>query len=144
MFMDAQNLFTATAMDLSTTNGSIVYGDQTINLGSTKDPGGGRPMYMVIVIDEAFASASSTGTVVFALVDEADVDICDSGSIEIVQTDPLVVTRLPLGKVIVIPIPAGLITQQYLGVRGKVGTDTIDTGTVTAFLALDPLSNLGA
>ncbi len=144
MFMDAQNLFTATAMDLTETNGTIVYGDQTIDLGSTKDPGGGRPIYLVIVVDTAFTSSSSTATVVFALVDEADVDVCDSGSTEILQTDPLVVTRLPLGKVIVIPVPAGLITQRYLGFRGKVGTDTIDTGTVTAFLALDPLSNLGA
>lgn len=144
MFVDAQNLFTATAMDLTETNGTEVFGDQTIDMGSTKDPGGGRPIYLIICVDTAFTSASSTATVVFALVEDPDVDVCDTNSPEIVQTDPLVVTRLPLGKVIVIPVPAGLITERYLGFRGKVGTDTIDTGTVTAFLALDPLSNMGA
>ena len=143
MFMDAENLFTATAIDLEGTNGGVVYGDQAINMGSTKDPGGGRPMYMVIVIDEAVTSANSTGTIVFALVDEEDETITTT-SVEIVQTDPLLVTRLTLGKVIVIPIPAGIITQQYLGVRITIGGEDTTAGTATIFLALDPLSNMGA
>lgn len=142
MFVDSQCLL-GEDMDLSAGSASIIYGAYAYNLGSTKDPGGGRPIYMVIVIDEAMTSANSTGTVVFALVDEEDETI-DSGSVEIVQTDPLLVTRLTLGKVIVIPIPAGIITQQYLGVRATIGGETTTAGTATVFLALDPLSNMGA
>ena len=142
MFVDAQCLL-GDGMDLSTTSGSVVYGAYAYNLGSTKDPGGGRPIYMVIVIDVAMTSATSIGTVVFALVDEEDSTI-ESSSVEIVQTDPLLVTRLTLGKVIVVPIPAGIITQQYLGVRATIGGETTTAGTATVFLALDPLSNMGA
>lgn len=144
MYVDKENLFTNTALDLEGSDGGIVYGDRTIDMGSTKDPGGGRPIYAVICIDEAVTSANSTGTITFAVVDEGDVDVCDSGSIEIVQTDPLLVTRLTLGKVIVLPIPAGLITQRYLGVRATIGGEDTTAGTCTVFIAVDPFTNPGA
>jgi len=140
MYVDKELLFTATAMDLSTTSGSVVYGDCAINLSATTDIGKGRTVYAVFVIDVAMASATSTGTVVFAVVDEEDNEI-DSGSVEIVQTDPLLVTRLTEGKVIAIPIPANLITQQYLGVRATIGGETTTAGTCTAFLALEAQTN---
>jgi len=140
MYVDKELLFTATAMDLSTTSGSVVYGDCAINLSANTDIGKGRTVYAVFVIDVAMASANSTGTVVFAVVDEEDNEI-DSGSVEIVQTDPLLVTRLTEGKVIAIPIPANLITQQYLGVRATIGGETTTAGTCTAFLALEAQTN---
>ena len=140
MYVDKELLFTATAMDLSTTSGSVVYGDCAINLSANTDIGKGRTAYAVFVIDVAMASANSTGTVVFAVVDEEDNEI-DSGSVEIVQTDPLLVTRLTEGKVIAIPIPANLITQQYLGVRATIGGETTTAGTCTAFLALEAQTN---
>jgi len=140
MYVDKELLFTATAMDLSTTSGSVVYGDCAINLSAVTDIGKGRPVYAVFVIDVAMASAGSTGTVVFAVVDEEDETI-DTNSVEIVQTDPLLVTRLTEGKVIAIPIPANLITQQYLGVRATIGGETTTAGTCTAFLALEAQTN---
>lgn len=143
MYVDNENLFTATAIDLEGTNGAIVYGDQAINMGSTKDPGGGRPMYMVICIDEAVTSATNIGTIVFTLLDEEDNTITTT-SVEIVQTDPLLVGRLTLGKVIVLPIPFGLITQQWLGVKITIGGEDTTAGTATIFLALDAFTNPGA
>jgi len=140
MYVDKELLFTATAMDLSTTSGSVVYGDCAINLSAVTDIGKGRPVYAVFVIDVAMASATSIGTVVFAVVDEEDETI-DTSSVEIVQTDPLLVTRLTEGKVIAIPIPANLITQQYLGVRATIGGETTTAGTCTAFLALEAQTN---
>ncbi len=140
MYVDSLLLF-SDGQDLSQSTGDF-YSTKVLNLGSTKDPGGGKVMYLVIVVDEAFTSSSSTATVKFSLIDEADTTL-DSSSVEIVSSDTLIVTRLTLGKAIVIPIPFGLITQQYIGVRYDIGTDTTTAGTVTAFLALDPFTNPG-
>lgn len=141
MYVDAQCLL-ADGLDIGV-GASNVYGTYAYNLGSTKDPGGGRPLYLVLCIDEAVTSGTNIGTVVFALVDEEDNTI-DDDSVEIVQTDPLLVGRLTLGKVIVIPIPAGLITQQYLGLRCTIAGETTTAGKVTAFIAVDPFTNPGA
>ena len=142
MFVDSQCLLTD-GMDIDQTSGVTMYSEFAYNLGSTKDPGGGRPLYVVICVDEAVTSANSTATIVFAVVDEDDEDI-DTDSVEIVQTDTIACTRLTLGKVIVIPIPSGLITKQYIGLRATIGGENTDSGTITAFIALDPLSNMGA
>ena len=119
--------------DLSVGIGQV-YSSNVINTSTVVgDFGAGEPLYLIICVDEAFTSSGSTATVKFSLVDSASTTI-DSGSVEIVSTDTLVVTRLPLGKIIVLPVPAGLITQQYLGVRVDIGVDTTDTGKVTAFI----------
>lgn len=140
MYVDKENLFTATAMDLTESSGTEIFADSAINLGAVRDVGKGRPMYVVICMDTALTSTNDTGTIVFAVVDELDADI-DTSSVELVQTDPLGVTVLTLGKVIVLPLPAGIMTQQYLGFRAKTGGETIATGTCTVFLALDAQTN---
>ena len=125
-------LLLSSAQDFSQTTGDY-YSTNVINASVTRDIGPGEMLALIIVVDEAFTSSSSTATVIFSVIDEADTTL-DSSSVEIVKTDTLVVTRLTLGKIIVIPIPAGLITQQYLGMRVDIGTDTTTAGTVTAFI----------
>jgi len=139
MFVDKQTLFSD---DVELTTSADYYSEFAYNLGSTKDPGGGRPMYLVICVTEAFVTADSADLVIF-LVDEEDNTLAGT-SVEIIQTDVLAASRLTLGKVIILPIPAGLITQQYIGVKYTVGTGTFSAGTITSFIALDPLSNMGA
>ncbi|KKK95205.1 hypothetical protein LCGC14_2675150 [marine sediment metagenome] len=125
-------LLLSSAQDFSQTTGDY-YSTNVINASVTRDIGPGEQLALIVVVDEAFTSSSSTATVIFSVIDEADTTL-DSSSVEIVKTDTLVVTRLTLGKIIVIPIPAGLITQQYLGMRVDIGTDTTTAGTVTAFI----------
>ena len=121
--------------DLLQSQGSF-YSSNAIDLSTTLgDPGAGNPLAVVIVVDTAFTSSASTGTVVFAVIDEENATL-DSGSIVIVQTAPYIVTSLTLGKIIVILIPAGLITQQFLGMKYTIGTDDTTAGTVTAHLAM--------
>ncbi len=140
MYIDKSLLFTATAMDLSASSTSVIYSDSALDLGSTVDIGRGRTVYLVIVMVTALASSGSTGTVVFALIDEED-ETLDTNSVEIIQTDPLIVARLTEGKVIVLPIPSNLITQQFIGVRATIGGETTTAGTCTAFLALEAQAN---
>jgi len=116
------------------------YSLYAVNLGTTRDVGKGEPAFLVINVTTAFASGTSTGTVCFALVDEEDETI-DSGSVVIVQTAPIIVTRLTAGKIIVIPIPAGLITQQYLGVKATYATEEVTAGKIDAHIAVDAQTN---
>ncbi len=131
MYLDSL-LKLSDAQDFSQTTGDY-YSTNVINANVTRDIGPGEQLALVIVVDEAFTSSSSTATVIFSVIDEADTTL-DSSSVEIVKTDTLVVTRLTLGKIIILPIPSGLITQQYLGMRVDIGTDTTTAGTVTAFV----------
>ena len=140
MYVDKQCLL-ADGMDCSQVAGDY-YADYCYNIGATDDIGRGQPLYVVICCDTAFTSGGSA-TVKFSIVDEADTTI-DSSSVEIVSTDTLAYTRLTEGKVIVIPVPANLITQQYIGLRVDIGTATTTAGTITAFIAHDAFTNPGS
>lgn len=118
-----------------------VYSLQAINLGTVRDVGKGEPAYLVINVTELFESATSIGTVVFALVDEEDETLADT-SLVIVQTAPILVTALTAGRIIVIPIPAGLITQQYLGLKVTLAGEEVTAGRIDAFIALDAQTNI--
>jgi hypothetical protein len=132
MYLDSL-LLLSSGQDFSQTTGDY-YSTNVVNTGTTTgDLGAGEPLYLIICVDEAFTSSSSTATVKFSVIDEAD-NTLDSSSVEIVSTDAIIVTTLTLGKIIVLPIPVGLITQQYIGMRVDIGTDTTTAGTVTAFI----------
>lgn len=132
MLLDSLLKLTDT-QDLSTGTGDY-YSDNALDTGTTTgDWGAGEPLALFIIVDAAFTSASNTATVKFSVIDDADNGL-DSSSVIIVSTDDIIVTRLTLGKKIFLAIPAGLITQQFIGMRVDIDTDTTDTGTVTAFI----------
>jgi len=138
MYVDKE-LLLSDSQDLSQSAGSY-YSTYAINLGGTVgDIGSGNPLYLVCCVDEAFTSAGSA-TVQICLIAEDDTTL-DSGSTIIVQTDDIAYTTLTAGKIIVIPVPAGLITQQYIGVRYDIGTATTTAGTISAFIATSPPTN---
>ena len=133
MILDFQ-LQVSSAQDLSQT-ASDYYSTKVVNMSHILgDPGGGEPFYLIINVVEAFTSAGSA-TVQFAVIDEANTTL-DGSSVIIVQTRAIAIATLTAGKIIVIPIPAGIITQQYLGVRYDIGTATTTAGTVDASFAL--------
>ncbi len=110
------------------------YSDNVVDTSTVLgDIGAGETLALFIVVEVAFTSSSSTATVKFSVIDDANNGI-DSSSVEIVSTGELIVTRLTIGKIIILPIPAGAITQQFLGMRVDIGTDTTDAGTVSAFI----------
>ena len=125
-------LLLSNGQDFSQTTGDY-YSSNVVNASVTRDIGPGEMLALFIAVDAAFTSSSSTATVKFSVIDEANTTL-DSSSVEIVSTDTIIVTRLTLGKIIILPIPAGLITQQYIGMRVDIGTDTTTAGTVTAHI----------
>ena len=131
MYVDKQ-LQIEDSLDMGAYTATTTYSTNAINLsGVVGDIGVGSPLYMIICVEEAF---TGSGTVKFNVVDEEDNTI-DSSSVEIVSTDTLALARLTLGKVIAIPIPAGLVTQQYIGMS-YTNSATLTAGIVTIFLAL--------
>ena len=118
-----------------------VYSSQAINLGTVRDVGKGEPAYLVINVTTLFESGTSIGTVVFALVDEEDETLAGT-SVVIVQTAPILVSALTAGRIIVIPIPAGLTTQQYLGLKVTLAAEEVTAGKIDAFIALDAQTNI--
>ena len=138
MFVDKQ-LLLSDSQDLSQTANSY-YSTNAINLSSVVgDIGSGAPKWMNIVVDEAFAS-SGAATVVFAIIDEEDSTL-DDDSVVILQTRALAYTLLTEGKIICIPLPAGLITQQYLGMKYTIAGATTTAGKVSSFISTQPVLN---
>lgn len=142
MFVDAE-LQLCDAQEVIGAIAAIAYSAQAIDLGVVRDVGKGEPAYLVINVTTLFESGTDIGTVVFALIDEEDETLAAT-SVVIVQTAPLLVTRLTAGKIIVIPIPAGLITQQFLGLKATIGGEEITAGNIDAFIALDAQTNFPA
>ena len=133
MYVDKE-LLLSDAQDLSQVAGSY-YSTNAINLSGVVGDPGNAPLYVVICVDEAFTSGGSA-TVQFDVIDEADATL-DGSSVIIVSTRAIAIATLSLGKVIAIPLPAGLITQQYLGLKYTIAVATTTAGTVTAFVAKD-------
>ena len=97
------------------------------------DFGAGEQLYAIFCIDVAVTGGTA---VVFAIVDEEDTTLAGT-SVVISQTAALGMARLTLGKIIVLPIPAGLITQQYIGAKYTI-TGTTSTGTVSGWFGVGP------
>jgi len=136
MYVDKQ-LQLEDSLDMGAFTATTTYSTNAINLGGVVgDIGVGTPLYMLICCEEAFAGA---GTVKFNIVDEADSTI-DSGSVVIVSTTTLALSTLTEGKILAIPIPAGLITQQYIGMS-YTNSGTLTAGIISVVLALSPSLN---
>jgi len=120
---------------------AVDYSNYAINLsGVVGDPGSGTPLYMVVNVTTAFTSGNSTGTVVFAVIEEDDTTL-DASSVVVIQTKPILVTALTAGKRFALPLPAGLITKQYLGLKTTYGTEEVTAGKIDAFIAIQPPLN---
>lgn len=135
MYVDKQLLF-SDSQDLSQVQADYS-SSNIIHWDGGCDWGKGKPMAVVITVDEAFASAGAA-TVTFHLVANADEDLTTSAT-TLYETPAIAYTELTAGKVIVLPIPQGRMasTDYYLGVVYAIGGATTTAGTCSAFLAFD-------
>lgn len=139
MYVDSDTMM-ANAQTAYTTTGAYIYGDYSIDLGTTgkyADLGKGRPVAVVFTVDTAFTSAGSA-TITFQVRCDTDATI-DSGSVVVAQTGAIAVANLTAGTVIVVPIPAGVLgsTYDHIGVSFLTGTADGTAGACTAFVAMD-------
>lgn len=118
------------------------FSEASIDLSSTVgDPGSGAPLYMIICVTTGFVSSSDTGTVQFSVLGDAAVDTIDGSSTVIIETAKITTDLLPIGTVLCIPLPAGLITLRYLGLKCTYATTEVTAGNIDAFIGLHPVLN---
>lgn len=113
--------------------------DKSYDLGNVtpkRDPGEGEPLGIGFAVTTAADHTTGNETFQFELIQSATEDL---GTPDILMTLPLIYTQLALGKVVVFPIPAGLISKRFLGIQHN-GTGTTPTVGITAWIA--PMSML--
>jgi|SRR3990167_2765677 len=133
MFIDA-NLLLSNEQDIGAGGGTQV-STNTIDLGVAKSLWHGRQLYVVIVVDESFATSTSIN---FQVVTDT-VAALSSPTVQ-VETGAVVIASLTAGRVpIVIPIGSVLDTRErYLGMQYTEAGSASTAGKVTAFVAVDP------
>jgi len=120
---DSQAL-TATAVSTNT------FDANTLQADPDPDWGAGEPMCAVINVEVAADFTSGNETYSFGIVED---DAADLGTNTNIVDVTIAAAKLTAGKIIVIPIPAGLWTKRYLGMEYTLGGST-PTITVSAYL----------
>ena len=128
----------ATAIGAST--GRRLVGD-VIDLSVARDIGNlgnGMPLYLVIQITTAVASAGTT-TVQFELASDAQAAIAVDGSAtEHITTAAIDKAALVAGYTLVLPLPLEAPAyERYVGVIANVATTAVSAGAFSAFITPD-------
>jgi len=111
-----------------------------IDLGVAKNIAAGRPLYLVVVVDEAFVGGTS---VKFTVISDDAAAL--SSPTHHVETIAILTADLTLGREPIV-LPIGEIDsdrERYLGVYYTI-SGTFSAGKVTTFVSLDPQSNWGS
>lgn len=120
---------------------SVVTGDPAssniINLGlANRDPGTGRPVYLVSVVTTAFTDSGSNSTVTVRLRGDSTSTITPDAT-----RDLFIIPALAaVGDTFISPLhPRGNVEQyQYIDVQYVLTGGDLTTGNVTTFLTQDP------
>lgn len=103
---------------------------------TTKNLGvNGRPIYLVISIDEAVESNGSA-TVAFTLLSDSTENLATSATTHI-NTGAIAKATLVAGYQMVYPLPPGNY-ERYMGVYAQTAVQTLNAGKCSAYLTLDP------
>jgi hypothetical protein len=114
------------------------------SLGGLRDLGNGQPIYLQVLVTENIVAASTqSGTVTWQLV-SADNTALSSNPIVHAQSgsnaysDSVTIPAGTVGWQVAFPIEADDTYSRYVGVREVVTGNTASTGTIRAFLTIDP------
>lgn len=117
--------------------GTYLLGSQ-IDTSVVRNIGTGTPVYLVISVDTAGASA--TGTLQLKLASDSSAAIATDGTAsEHWASDTFMEAALGVGKTWIVPLPSGdaLPYERYLGILQVTGTAAFTAGKLNAFLTLD-------
>jgi hypothetical protein len=139
MIIDSRNEFCdATALDTSGT-GTAAIGD-VIDLGSPRNMGQGRALYLTVVVETTVDSAGDGASVEFVAATDDSSSIATNGSAsEHASTGVIAEADLVAGARFVIPLGTGDVAyERYMGLLQKTTGEAVTAGKVDAFLTLDP------
>ena len=109
----------------------------SVDLGAAKDIAAGRPLYLVVVVDESFAGGTS---VMFTVVSDTVATL--ASPTHHVQTIAILNDDLTAGREPIV-LPVGEIDsdrERYIGCYYTI-SGTFTAGKVTTFFSLDPQTN---
>lgn len=125
--------------EITATVANAIVGD-VMDLGATptlQDVGNGtQPIYLVITIDTAVTSNGSA-TVAFTLLTDSTADLATSAT-TMINTGDIAIASLTAGTTLVYPLPPTKTYERYMGIFAQTKTQTLNTGTCSAFLTLNP------
>lgn len=127
--------------DLDQETGTYLFTNQ-IDLGvAGRDPGNGQPLYLNMVVTEAFTDGGDSATLNIRLRSDDSDSIHATTSSGHFETGTMLKAVLTLGAKFSFPIPLQNVVpyERYLGLQGVVGTAGFDTGMITAWLSPDPI-----
>lgn len=134
MILDERNEFCdATSAILAFGATGAIIGD-VMDLGAAptlQDIGNGEPLYLVIQVTTTFVGATSTTT--FDLVSDSTANLATSKTTH-VSSGAIPVASLVAGYTKVLPVPAEVLYERYLGVWEYVATANVTAGNINAFL----------
>jgi len=135
MYVD-KNLVLSNEQDIGAGAGSQL-SDYSVDLGVARNIANGRPLYVVVVVDETFAGGTSLQ---IAVVTDSVETLNDTVTTHI-ETPAILQADLTEGRMpIVIPISNIGVNERYLGLY-YTDSGTFSAGKVTAFIALDPFGS---
>lgn len=116
------------------------------SLNTTLNQGNGQPLYLVISVDTAIVLGSSTGTIQYKLVSDADNNPPSTTTSTVHYTSSAFATATTASDAayttagstpVIVALPHGSY-ERYLGLQQVTGTTAISAGKINAFLTLDP------
>ena len=137
MYIDKELLLSGSRSTTAVWTGQTVaatcVSTNTIDLGATKNLSKGKQLYVVVIIDTAFATSTSVN---FQVVTDTTADLA-TPTVQM-ETGAIAVGSLTLNRApIVIPVGSALGTEErYLGMQYTVAGSS-GTGAVIAFVAFD-------
>ena len=135
MYVD-NNLLVSNAQAIT----ADAYSTYSIDLKAARKVWGGKQLYMIITVDETFATKTDVDFQVVSATSGTDLS---TGKIILASTGAIAIASLTIGRApIIIPIGSNVGTEQrYIGMYYLVGGTETGNGKVSAFLAFDAPSN---
>jgi len=140
MYVD-YDLLVSNEQSIATADDASIYSDYSIDLSASgKSYFTGKPIYAVIILDLGVTTATSIQFRVVTCTAAAGT----TGELVLADSGAIAIASLTLGCTpIILPVPPLIsgVTQRYLMLK-YTGIGTTGVGTVTAFFAFEPQTNL--
>jgi len=118
---------------------STILSTSQVDLSVVRDIGAGVPLYLVMVVTEAFTDGGDAATLEVRLVSDDTATIHASTSTLHFSSGAMLKAKLPIKAKFIWPLPwEGNAYEQFIGVNYVIATAGFDAGWVTTFITSDP------
>lgn len=139
MFVDKE-LLISDGQSISASGDNL--SENAINLGVARNIAKGKPLHLVVCVDEDFAGTGANVSIQVITATAADLT---TGQKVLIATPDIGKALMTAGRIPIVvtlpPLPAEGGAQQYMGANFYTDGTMETTGKVTAFIAVDAQTN---